>query len=102
MIFAADLDRRLALEIKGRALTLYTAIAPILLAVNAWALRTSPESLPSPYEVRIVLEQIKALKLERIRQDDLVLLFLKAGVGDTLSYVPKPTTAYFDGSGTFG
>jgi len=98
-IFAAESERNIALELKRRVLAFYVNFAPVLQAVNSWTLNGADASLPTPFDVRSALEQYRALKLDRIRQDDLLDIFLAAQLTDTLS--SSGTPLFFDGGINF-
>jgi hypothetical protein len=98
-VFAADSERNIALELKRRILAFYVNFAPVLQTVSGWTLNGADASLPTPFDVRSALEQYRALKLERIRQDDLLDLFLTAQLTDTLSISTAPI--FFDGGINF-
>jgi hypothetical protein len=89
--FAADSERALALELHKRVLLLNLNLAPLLQAVAGWTLNATDNLLPTPFEVRTAIQQYRTLRLERLRLDDLVDLFLTAQYGDTLTY-PAQTT----------
>jgi hypothetical protein len=86
--FDADVVRMVALELQARALGLYARVLSIVTCSSAWTLNGTDPLLPLPFDVRVGLEQYRALRLERMRLDDLVESLLTAQVGDTLSYPP--------------
>lgn len=89
-VFEADIERMLALELKDKLLTLYADILPIWGMINSWKLNDLDPLLPDPFNVRVALEQYRALRLERLLLQDAVSDFLQAEIGDTLTYPTPP------------
>jgi hypothetical protein len=84
MVYSAQLIRTMALELQRRVNTINLNLSPILQTVNQWTTNNLDVFLPAPYGVRVALQQYQALRLDRIRLDDLVDLILKAKIEDTI------------------
>lgn len=87
--FDADIERLVAIELKTRVIGLYASILPVFGTVTDWVLNGTDPMLPAPFEVKVALQQYKAIKLERLRLDEQITILLTALVGDTLTY-PQP------------
>lgn len=84
-IFDADKERMVAIELKDQTINLYASIAPLFLTVRSWILDGFDYMLPSPFDVRVAIEQYKALSINRLLLQDYITPFLAAQVGDTVS-----------------
>jgi len=88
--FDADLERMVAIEVKEKLLTLYAAVLPLFTTTSAWVLNGVDPMLPAPFDVKVALQQYKALKVERLVLQTDIDYLLTAQIGDTLSYPPLP------------
>ena len=83
-IFSADSVRTMALELKRRVYAINVSISPLLQSIKSWTIDNTDNKLPTPFEVKTALQQFRAIRLDRLRLDDLVDLFGDAKVDDTI------------------
>lgn len=101
-VFAADGARTMALELKKRVLRVNIDLTALLQAVSGWTLNSTDDRLPLPFDIRTAIQQYRTVRLERLKLDELVELFLTAQYGDTLAINTTQEPATFDGGATFG
>jgi hypothetical protein len=104
MIFNADKERMIALELREKILALYSQTLPIFMTVVGWTLNGYDNALPTPFAVRVQLDAYQKVELDRLRLSEEVKAFLAATVEDTLSSGGtglNDGSLQFDGSGGF-
>lgn len=97
--FDANIVRACAIELRERVLTLFMTINAIFQRTGVWVLNSTDPMLPSPFDVRVQLEQYKTLKLERLKLEEWGTELLQATINDVLIYPPPPESGlgvFFD------
>jgi hypothetical protein len=90
--FEATKVRLVAGEVAIRLKELYAAVLPGFVTVSGWELNRTDPFLPTPFQIRVVLEMYRALEVQRLRLDEYVKEFLGAGIEDTLTYPTPPSS----------
>ena len=83
-IFSADSVRTMALELKRRVYAINVNVSPLLQSIKSWTIDNTDNKLPTPFEVKTALQQFRAIRLDRLRLDDLIDIFSTAKVDDTI------------------
>lgn len=103
--FDADIERAVAIELKEKALLLYSAVLPVYRATSQWVLNSTDPLLPAPFDVKVQLAAYNALSIETLKLKEWLNTLLTAQPGDTLAYLPPPlppgATGAFDGTSAF-
>lgn len=102
MTFDANSVRMSALELRENMLALYAAVLPLYKITSAWTLNNVDLLLPLPFDVRVMQEAYKKLKIKALKLTESDALLLTAQPGDTLAIVSTPNALTFDGGAVFG
>lgn len=87
--FQAAHVRAVAIELQEKVLTLYPQLLPIFRATSQMTLNGLDADLPAPFDLKVLLDTYKALKIETLKLEWVTAL-QAAAPGDVLTYPPPP------------
>jgi len=85
--FSQHRARAVAIELKEKALDAYIAFNAVYAEISTWTLHCAPSALPTPFDIRMALEQYDAAKnaVKPLQLTDWKTELLEAEYADTLT-----------------